>query len=70
MSTQDKMGCTESRLWIADTISVNSGEHLGIGRDIEAAVLAAVSFGPEGGLKTKLSLGFKCEGLPNMDTFS
>jgi hypothetical protein len=64
------MGCTDSKTLVLDSISVHSGENLGTGSDIEAAVLAAMSFGPDGALKTKLSLGFKCEGLPNMDTFS
>ena len=42
---------------------------MGTGNDLDAAVLAATSFGGHG-LSNKLSIGFKCEQLPNMDTFS
>ena len=42
---------------------------MGTGADLDAAVLAATNFGGQG-LAQKLSLGFKCEQLPNMDTFS
>lgn len=42
---------------------------MGRGGDIDAAVLAATSFNASGPTQ-KLSLGFKCEELPNMDTFS
>jgi len=48
---------------------VSSTAVSGRGADIDAAVLAATSFS-QGGLSNKLSLGFKCEELPNMDTFS
>ena len=43
---------------------------MGRGGDVDAAVLAATSFAGGGGLSNKLSLGFKCEELPNLDTFS
>ena len=42
---------------------------MGKGGDIDAAVLAATNFSGSG-LSNKLSLGFKCEELPNMDTMS
>ena len=60
------MGCTDSKH--LDSVAVTSGS-MGRGSDIDAAVLAATNFGG-GGLSNKLSLGFKCEELPNMDTFS
>lgn len=61
------MGCTQSSH--LDSISVSSGSSFGRGGDIDAAVLAATNFS-QGGLSNKLQLGFKCEDLPNMDTFS
>ena len=42
---------------------------MGTGGDLDAAVLAATNFSG-GGLSNKLSIGFKCENLPNMDTMS
>lgn len=52
-----------------DSNAVSSGSGMGKGGDIDAAVLAATNFSG-GGLSNKLSLGFKCEELPNMDTMS
>ena len=45
------------------------GANMGKGGDLDAAVLAATSFGGQG-LLDKLQIGFKCEELPNMDTMS
>ena len=52
-----------------DRNAVASGGAMGQGGDIDAAVLAATNFSG-GGLSNKLSIGFKCENLPNMDTMS
>ena len=51
-----------------DSKAVGGGK-MGQGGDLDAAVLAATNFSG-GGLSNKLSIGFKCEGLPNMDTMS
>ena len=61
------MGCTQSDH--LDGTAISSAV-MGRGGDIDAAVLAATTFGGSGGLSNKLSLGFRCEALPNMDTFS
>ena len=60
------MGCTNSHI---DGGAISATGVNGKGGDIDAAALAATNFGG-GGLSNKLSLGFKCEELPNMDTFS
>ena len=60
------MGCSSSH---ADAGAVQGTAVSGRGVDIDAAVLAATQM-QAGGLSQKLSLGFKCEDLPNMDTFS
>ena len=52
-----------------DKNAVSSGGKMGTGGDLDAAVLAATNFSG-GGLSNKLSIGFKCENLPNMDTMS
>lgn len=52
-----------------DKNAVSSGGKMGQGGDLDAAVLAATNFSG-GGLSNKLSIGFKCENLPNMDTMS
>ena len=60
------MGCSQSH---HDAGAITATHALGRGGDIDAAVLAATSFNASGPTQ-KLSLGFKCEDLPNMDTFS
>ena len=52
-----------------DGKAVGGSARIGGGGDIDAAVLAATNFGGSG-LSNKLSIGFKCENLPNMDTMS
>ena len=49
--------------------AISMSSNYGRGGDIDAAVLAATNFSG-GGLAQKLQLSFKCEELPNMDTFS
>ena len=61
------MGCAQAST--ANSIAVSSGAKLGQGSDIDAAVLAATNIAGQG-LSNKLELSFKCEQLPNMDTFS
>ena len=56
-----------------DRGAIDAGGELGTGADVDAAVLAATNLaGNSNGaeLVTKLSIGFSCENLPNMDTTS
>ena len=56
-----------------DRGAIDAGGEVGTGADIDAAVLAATNLasGSNGAeLVTRLSIGFACEGLPNMDTTS
>jgi len=53
--------------------AVQSGaSKLGVGRDLDDAVLAATnkSIQNQGGLVNIVSLSFACENLPNLDTFT
>ena len=47
-----------------------SGPRLGLGKDINDAVLAATQFGQRGGLRQQVKLSFSCKDLPNMDVMS
>ena len=61
------MGCTQASS--VNSMAVTSGAKMGQGSDLDSAVLAATNIGGQG-LSNKLELSFKCESLPNMDTFS
>ena len=52
--------------------AVHGGSRLGLGRDLDDAVLAATnkSLQDNQGLVNIVSLTFKCENLPNLDTFT
>lgn len=52
--------------------AVTSGARLGMGRDLDDAVLAATnkSLSNQSGLVNIVSLSFSCENLPNLDTFT
>ena len=56
-----------------DRGAIDAGGELGTGADVDAAVLAATNLAANSNgaeLVTKLSIGFSCENLPNMDTTS
>lgn len=49
------------------------GNGIGVGRDVDDAVLAAVNQSinaAQSGLVQTISLSFACENLPNLDTFT
>ena len=52
-----------------DKNAVGGASKMGTGGDLDAAVLASTNFN-SGGLSNKLSIGFRAEELPNMDTMS
>ena len=66
----DNLSCMRSH---QNQGAVQAGSAVGVGRDLDDAVLAAVNQSinsAASGLVQTISLSFSCENLPNLDTFT